>query len=120
VSVAFSAYLLGHDPGRRIIGVSYGEELAEKHAADFRAIVESDWYRRVFPKMKIARAAMSDVHTTARGFRLATSVNAALTGLGGGCVIIDDPLKPIDAQSESVRTKTNAWFTNTLLSRLDN
>ncbi len=36
VSVAFSAYVLGLDPRRRIFGVSYGEDLAKKHAADVR------------------------------------------------------------------------------------
>src|SRR6516164_3021793 len=33
-SVAFPAYILGHDPRRRIICVSYAEGLARKHATD--------------------------------------------------------------------------------------
>jgi hypothetical protein len=36
VSVAFPAFLLGHDARRRIFAISYGGELAEKHAADSR------------------------------------------------------------------------------------
>lgn len=35
-------------------------------------------------------------------------------------MIIDDPQKPADAQSESQRNQLNQWFSNTLLSRLDN
>jgi hypothetical protein len=35
-SVAFPAFLLGHDPTRRIICVSYSQELAVKHANDCR------------------------------------------------------------------------------------
>jgi predicted phage terminase large subunit-like protein len=120
VSVAFPAFLLGHDPGRRIIGISYGADLAVKHASDFRSVVESAWYRRAFPHMQIARALDAEVHTTRRGFRKATSVNAALTGFGGSCFIIDDPQKPVDAQSEGQRNALNQWFSNTLLSRLDN
>ena len=58
--------------------------------------------------------------TTARGFRLATSVGGTLTGRGGNLVIIDDPLKPQDAQSEAARDGLWQWYTNTLLSRLDN
>src|SRR5690349_3177077 len=46
VSVAFPAYLLGHDPHRRIICLSYGSDLADKHASDTRAIMTSEWYRR--------------------------------------------------------------------------
>src|SRR3984957_4816783 len=37
-SVAFPAYVLGHDPTRRIICVSYSADLAKKHANDFRAV----------------------------------------------------------------------------------
>ena len=35
-------------------------------------------------------------------------------------LIIDDPQKPIDAQSKTRRDSLNQWFTNTLMSRLDN
>jgi hypothetical protein len=38
-SVAFPAFVLGHDPTRRIICVSYSEGLARKHANDFRALM---------------------------------------------------------------------------------
>ena len=57
--------------------------------------------------------------TTARGFRKATSVYGTLTGLGGDIFIIDDPLKPVDAQSEAQRNGLNQWVSNTLMSRLD-
>ena len=120
ISVAFPAFLLGHDPCRKIFGISYGTDLAGKHANDFRSIVQSNWYRRTFPAMRLTRSAEADVHTTKRGFRKATSVYAALTGLGGDCFIIDDPQKPVDARSESQRNQLNQWFSNTLISRLDN
>src|SRR5262245_39101896 len=58
--------------------------------------------------------------TTARGFRLATSVGGTLTGRGGNLIIIDDPLKPQEAQSETARENGLQWYANTLLSRLDN
>jgi predicted phage terminase large subunit-like protein len=120
VSVAFPALLLGYNPARRIICLSYGGDLSSKHAADFRAIVQSSWYRRAFPKLQISRIADSDVFTTKRGFRRTTSVGGALTGLGGDCFIIDDPQKPVDAQSQPLRDHLNGWFSNTLMSRLDN
>jgi hypothetical protein len=120
VSVIFPAFLLGHNPRLRIFGISYATELSAKHAADFRAIVESSWYRRAFPNMRVARAADSDVFTTKKGFRRSTSVNAALTGFGGDIFIIDDPQKPADALSEPQRNGLTQWFSNTLRSRLDN
>jgi predicted phage terminase large subunit-like protein len=120
-SVAFPAYILGHEPALRIIAVSYGADLAVKHANDFRAVVESTWYRGVFPWMRISGAKNTEfeVLTTRQGYRLATSVDGTLTGRGGDIVIIDDPLKPSDALSDSKRERVNDWFSNTLLSRLD-
>jgi predicted phage terminase large subunit-like protein len=120
VSVVFPAFLLGHNPRLKIFGISYGTELSTKHASDFRTIVESAPYHRAFSSMRIARAANADVYTTKRGFRKSTSVNAALTGLGGDMFIIDDPQKPDEAQSETLRNGVNQWFSNTLRSRLDN
>lgn len=120
-SVAFPAFVLGHDPSRRIICVSYSGDLAKKHANDFRAILESPWYRTAFPTTRIGphKNTEAEIELTARGFRLATSVGGTLTGRGGDIIIIDDPLKPDDAFSESKRSGANQWFANTLLSRLD-
>src|SRR5580704_14692197 len=120
-SVAFPAFVLGHDPSRRIICVSYSGDLAKKHSNDFRAVLESRWYRSVFPTTRIGqfKNTETEIELTARGFRLATSVGGTLTGRGGDIIIIDDPLKPDDALSETKRTGANLWFTNTLLSRLD-
>src|SRR5690242_11043390 len=44
VSVAFVAWLLGHDPTLRIIVASYSFELAVELHRQFRMIVLSDWY----------------------------------------------------------------------------
>jgi predicted phage terminase large subunit-like protein len=120
-SVALPAFALGHDPSRRIICVSYSEGLARKHANDCRALMRSDLYRRIFPGTRIspAKDTETEVMTTARGSRLATSVGGTLTGRGGNLLIIDDPLKPQDAHSESARDSLKQWYSNTLLSRLD-
>lgn len=120
-SVAFPAFLLGHDPSRRVVCASYSADLAKKHSNDFRAVLESNWYQSLFPNTRIGPFKNSEVEIelTARGFRLATSVGGTLTGRGGDILIIDDPLKPDDAMSETKRTAANQWFNNTLLSRLD-
>jgi predicted phage terminase large subunit-like protein len=117
VSVAFTAFLLGHGPSKRIYGISYGADLSLKHAADVRSVMESAWYKRVFPRTRIIRAIESSIHTNKRGYRIGTSVNASLTGFGGDCFILDDIQKPQDAMSEAYRTQLNNWITNTLLPR---
>jgi hypothetical protein len=120
-SVAFPAFVLGHDPTQRIICASYSGELAHKLSNDFRAVVASPWYRSLFPETRIGRYKDSEteIEFTRRGTRLATSTGGTLTGRGGNLIIIDDPLKPLDALSETKRRGANEWFLNTVLSRLD-
>jgi len=120
-SVAFPAFVLGHDPTKRIICVSYSGELARKLSNDFRAVLEQPWYRDAFPGAMVGRFKDSEgeVELSARGFRLATSVGGTLTGRGGDVIVIDDPLKPADALSEASRSSVNHWYASTLLSRLD-
>jgi predicted phage terminase large subunit-like protein len=121
-SVCLPAFVLGQDPARRIIGVSYSDLLAHKHANDCRALMNSNLYKAVFPATRISAAknTETEIMTTQRGFRLATSVGGTLTGRGGNLVIIDDPLKPQEAQSQNARDSLRQWYSNTLLSRLDN
>jgi hypothetical protein len=119
-SVALPAFLLGHDP-TRVICVSYSGDLAVKFSNDCRAVMQAEWYKKTFPLTQIDRAKNTETEfrTTKRGYRLATSVGGTLTGRGGDVIIIDDPIKPQDAQSEAIRNKTIQWYENTLLSRLD-
>jgi predicted phage terminase large subunit-like protein len=119
-NVALTAFMLGHDPRIRIFCISYGERLAEDHAVLFRKVIESDWYQRIFPAMRIKRMANHEFFTTQGGFRRWTSISGSITGMGGDVFIVDDPLKPEDAMSDVKRTAVNHWFGGTLLSRLDN
>jgi predicted phage terminase large subunit-like protein len=121
-SVAFPVFVLGRDPTRRILCVSYSAALASKHANDRRAVMRSSFYQRQFPGTRISAAKDTELETmtTARGYCYATSVGGTLTGRGGNLIIIDDPMKPQDAQSELARANEKQWFGNTLLTRLDN
>jgi len=120
-SVAFPAWLLGHKPAAQIITVSYAQDLANKHAHDCRAVVESDWYRRAFQtRLSASRNAVTEFVTTERGYRLTTSTGGTLTGRGGDFLIIDDPIKPDDAVSDAVRKRCNAWYDGVLYTRQNN
>jgi predicted phage terminase large subunit-like protein len=118
-SVVFPAWLLGHDPAAQIICASYGQELADKLARDCRTLMQSSWYRQLFAPRLSARLAVNDFTTTQQGTRMATSVGGVLTGRGADIILIDDPLKPDEALSDSRRESVNAWYDNTLLSRLN-
>ena len=120
-SVAYVAFLLGHDPAAQIICASYGQELANKHALDCRTILASAWYKGLFPHTRLSseRQAIQEFATTKQGFRLSTSVGGVLTGRGADIIIIDDPLKPDEALSDTQRRAVNDWFDHTLYSRLN-
>ena len=119
-SIAFIAWTLGHHPERHVICASYGQELSEKLARDCRRVMQSPWYRALFrTRLAPERLAVHDFMTTAQGSRMATSVEGPLTGRGADIIIIDDPLKPEDALSDTARTKVNQWFDNPVRSRLN-
>ncbi len=110
-SVALPAWLLGHEPRLGVVNVTYAQDLSEKFARDCRAVMTAPWYQALFPtRLATAREPLSELHTTVGGFRLATSVGGVLTGRGADVIVIDDPLKPIDAMSASRRAAANDWF----------
>lgn len=121
VSTAFPAWLLGRNPAMQIICASYGQELADKHARDCRRLMASAFYQRLFPKTRLSmeKQSVNEFMTTAQGFRMSTSVGGVLTGRGADLIILDDPLKPDDALSETRRNSVNEWYSNTLVSRLN-
>ena len=118
-SVAFPAWLLGHDPRRQIVAVSYSDVLSEKLAFDCLKVLDAPWYHRLFPATRLARSRTrrTDFETTRGGGRFSTSIGGTLTGRGGDVILIDDPHKPEDAVSEVKRTAVLDWYKSTLLSR---
>ena len=119
VSVACVAWRLAHDPSLRIIVVSYNGDFAKSLHLQFRAIVESDWYRALFPGTKWKKMTDTDCVTTRGGGRFATSIGGQLTGRGGDLLILDDPMNAADVQSEPARKAVIEFFSTTLLSRLN-
>lgn len=118
-SIAFPAWFLGHNPAAHVICASYGQDLADKLARDCRSVMQSAWYRELFPARLAERQVVHDFVTTRQGTRMATSVGGVLTGRGADLIVIDDPLKPDEALSDSKRKSVNEWYDNTLLSRLN-
>jgi predicted phage terminase large subunit-like protein len=118
-SVAWVAWMLGHNPALRIICVSYGYELSEKMARDCLRLFETEIFKLAFPEFKLVKRSVLDFETSEGGGRLSTSVGGVLTGRGAHIILIDDPLKADDALSESARNLARDWMFGTLMSRLD-
>ena len=56
-TVAFPAFLLGHNPSAQIICASYGQDLANKHAMDCRNLMASPWYQAFVSHSPVLHAA---------------------------------------------------------------
>jgi predicted phage terminase large subunit-like protein len=119
-SVAWPAFLLGHDPSCKIMHITYSQLLAAKLANDFRATINALWYGDVFPHTRISKDSEDETVFTACGFRFATSTGGNITGRGADVIIADDLSKAQDIFSDVRREATNELFRNTILSRLDN
>ncbi len=120
-SVLWVAFVLGNDPTKRIFVISHGTELAVALANAFRMIVSSATYKQLFPHMRVSRTKNTEyeVATTAGGFRLATTIDGAITGHHADIIIIDDPLKAADAASKNKREHVNEIYRNTIVTRLN-
>jgi predicted phage terminase large subunit-like protein len=132
-NVAFSMWLLGHNPKMKIITISYGATLSQKLHGYGRAISNTSWYKRAFPRFKIDNSAkfgkidesetkntQSQFITTEGGFRIAASTNGALTGEGGNILIFDDLMNPAEALSVTQRESALNWTRGTAFSRFNN
>lgn len=119
-SVCLPAYLLGKDPQKEIVCVSYSSDLANKLSRDTKSIMEMPFYKDIFAT-RIGKKNTEDMfETTKHDSRAATTVQGALTGLGGNYLILDDPCSAADVLSDVKRKNLNDWFRNTFLSRLNN
>ncbi len=119
-TISFPAFLLGHNPSAQIICASYGQDLASKLSLDCRTLMSGVWYQGLFStRLASQKQSVQEFLTTANGFRMATSVVGVLTGRGADFIIIDDPLKPEEAVSETQRKAVNEWYDHTLYSRLN-
>jgi predicted phage terminase large subunit-like protein len=120
VSVAFSAWVLGHDPSRRIMCVAYSKEVAQAQAVQFNRVVSTAWYRRVFSdcRPRVPNRQL-EWQTTAGGYRLATSIEGSVLGRGADFIILDDPNKGQEIYSKLAREKVKNAYDHTISTRLN-
>ncbi|WP_235538688.1 phage terminase large subunit [Sphingomonas sp. Root710] len=115
-----TAWMLGRDPSKKIISVSYGGELAAAQTRNFQKLIEHHAFARMFPRFAIRRKLGELFETTQGGFRRSTTPNGATTGFGADIIIIDDLLKAGDVYSEALREGANTFFDQVLFSRFNN
>lgn len=120
VSQCFAAWVLGHNPSEKFINVSYGLSVVEQNAMRCRNIIDSPMFKRLFPAFKIAGLdRILHFETSLKGHYYADTALSTITGVGCNYMVIDDPLKPMEALSDTVRNSTNDNIRSTLLNRFD-
>jgi len=120
-TVAFPAFLLGHDPSTKIMAASYSKQLSIMHSVQCRLVMESEFYKRIFPRTIISPDdnQKASYTTTMRGHRVATSTGGSTTGLGAQFLIADDPHNAMEAQSDVIRQSQIDWFDQSFSTRLN-
>lgn len=144
----FIANGLALNPAAKFIHLSYSDDLALDNSEEVRDIISHDFYRELYPDVLVKKNsnAKKKWYTTAGGGVYATAAGGQVTGFGAGHVddedpddtdldefmsdieqkqefagalIIDDPIKPEDADSELIRTRINNRFDSTIRNRVN-
>ena len=66
VSIAYVAWVLGHNPARRVVVASYSADFAAELHRQFRMVINSAWYAALFPRVKLAKDTGFEIVTTLR------------------------------------------------------
>lgn len=123
-------WVLGKNKTEKIMTGSYNETLSTMFSKNVRNSIQevkADPYKvvysDVFPDSKIKQGdGAMNLWSLEGGYNnyLATSPTGTATGFGCSLMIIDDLIKNAEeAYNETVRQKHWDWFTNTMLSRLE-
>ena len=126
----FVEWVLGKNQNEKIMTGSYNETLSTMFSKNVRNSIselKADMYKPtfsdVFPGVAIKRGdGAMNLWSLEGGYNnyLATSPTGTATGFGASMLIIDDLIKNAEeAYNESVKEKHWDWFTNTMLSRLE-
>lgn len=126
----FVEWVLGKDQSQKIMTGSYNETLSTMFSKNVRNSIQEEKadqykpvFRDVFPNVSIKRGdGAMNLWSLEGGYNnyLATSPTGTATGFGCSLMIIDDLIKNAEeAYNEGVKEKHWDWFTNTMLSRLE-
>lgn len=137
----FMANGLAINPEARFIHLSYSDDLALDNSEGVKDIINLEEYKQLFPNVRIKPGSDSKKkwYTTKGGGVYATSAAGQVTGFGAGRVddvddfdfieagkgrfsgalIIDDPIKPEEADSDTVRTRINNRWDSTIKNRVN-
>lgn len=125
----FIAWALAKNPQSKFIHLSYSSDLALDNSSQTKQYIESDAFQSLWEmQLKQDAKGKQKWFNTDGGGVYATASGGAITGFGAGvaeskdfagAIIIDDPLKPDDANSEVKRKAVNERYNSTIRSRVN-
>lgn len=140
----FIAYGLALNPKSKFIHLSYSDDLVRDSSTEINETLGSVEYQRLF-EARLGNSSSKKWYTTQGGGLYAVSSSGQVTGFGAGLVdeeneqekidvdefmpawdsvfsgaiVIDDPIKPDDALSDTIREKVNNKFETTIRNRVN-
>ena len=127
-SISYMARGFALNSASRFLHLSYSDSLVLLNSNTTREIVKSQNFQNMWNvQIKDDTDSKKIWHTTDNGGVTATAAGGQVTGFRAGhmdhenfsgALIIDDPVKPDDAYSETVRSKVNNSYNETIASRV--
>jgi len=119
-SVVAPAWIMGKIPNYRMIGVSYGSDMARKFGRRTRSIIKQPKYRLLFDTALSSESSAADEWALENASEyMSGGILSGITGNRADCVVVDDPFKGRqDADSEVIRARTIAEYEESVLTRL--
>lgn len=129
--VNFIAWATGLFPNSEWIHASYSKRIAANNTYNARELMSHETYSEIFPWIGIRSdsSAKDEFRTSHGGVIYATGSEGSITGYGAGgmnksefrgAIIIDDPHKAGEADSDVSRQNVLDWFQTTMESRKNN
>ena len=121
-SVALPAWVWTRDPQKRFLFASYANSLSIRDSVKCRRLIDSPWYKDHFGenfRLTTDQNQKQRFDNDQTGYRIATSVDGALTGEGGDIIVIDDPHNVREAESSTVREGVLEWWDQAMQTRLN-
>lgn len=119
IARTFIAWALGRDRSRKIIYISYSDELCRKISNQVRDLIKSSFWTQIFEQRAIFLQDNSSEFVLKEGGGLfVTTLKSAITGFHANSILIDDPIKVSDMNSKVERERVNQNFKESVLSRL--
>lgn len=123
----FLAWCMGNFPDSEFIHASYSKRLATTNTWEARAIMQHEAFADIFgsPAFRDDSNAKDEFRTEQGGIVYAAGSDGTITGYGagkmrdafGGCILIDDPHKAGEGNSDTMRKNVIDWFSTTMESR---